>query len=66
MTIADTYEIDPVLVRNDAGAALLWIEKHDRGLTVVDTNASVAELIYRDDSNEDAEVFTAEWKAAVS
>ena len=64
MTVSDQYDIDPTLVRDDDGVALLWIEPHNRALTVVDTGASARELGYRDDSDIDVDALRNEWLEA--
>jgi len=46
-----------VLYRNDAGEPELWIERHKCGLAIVDTNTSVSQLCYRDDSDLDLGLF---------
>lgn len=43
------------------GEAVLWIEKHDLGLTVIDYITSIRELGFRDDSNRNVDTVCNEW-----
>lgn len=69
MTVRDyhtTHAVDGIAVLSEVGGEPgLWIEAHGHGLTVVDTNASAAELLYRDESDVDVDVRIAEWKKCV-
>ena len=48
------------LVRKNGGT-WLWIEKHDKGLTVVDSNCSARDLSYQDDSDDNVASLIAKW-----
>jgi len=56
MTVRDYYDLhgENILCDN-LGQKILWIVSHSKGLTLVDTNSSLQELGYRDDSNEEIE-----------
>jgi hypothetical protein len=65
-TVKDFFEMhrdgNTATIETDKyGQPLLWIEAHDRGLTVVDCNSSVRELGYRDDSDCDVDEIRNEW-----
>ena len=58
-TVKEYFENDlndgktSVLIIDKYGVPTVQIEWHEMGLTVTDCNTSVAELGFRDDSNED-------------
>ena len=65
-TVKDFFEIHgdgnrATIEADNWGQPLLWIEAHDKGLTVVDCNSSVRELGYRDESGMDIDVLRNEW-----
>jgi len=53
------------ILNYDDGTMALWIEKHDRGLTVVDCNSSVRNLNHQDHSNDSVEEIVERWKNCV-
>lgn len=70
-TVKDFFEIyskddeTAVIEKHDDGSPALWIEKHDRGMTVVDYNCSSSEKGFADESGEDVEKIRDEWLRCV-
>jgi hypothetical protein len=50
-----------ILHYDDYGQPMLWVEPHEKGLTIVDVNTSAKELGYRDESEQSVAVRKDEW-----
>ena len=55
------HPLGQAILESDQSGPVLWIEKHERGLTIVDCNSSVEMLNYRDESDEDVEAIRQSW-----